>query len=116
LHKHEIKQKIEDKYYNLDFTIDEIRDDYKFSATCQKSVPQAIVAFLESVSFEDAIRTAISLGGDSDTIAAITGSIAQAFYGVPKNIEQQALTFLDKELREIYDHWILFMANKKCLD
>ena len=115
LHKNEIKKKIEDKYYNLNFTIDEIRDEYEFSATCQKSVPQAIVAFLESTSFEDAIRIAISLGGDSDTIAAITGSIAQAYYLVPKELEEKALTYFDKELTDIYEQWNLFMENRNCL-
>ena len=67
--------------YNLSMTCDEIRPDYEFNETCQETVPQAFIAFLESESFEDAIRTAISLGGDSDTLAAITGSIAEAYYG-----------------------------------
>ena len=78
--KDEIKAFIEDSYYQLDFTLDNIRDKYRFDVTCQGSVPQAIVAFLESENFEDAIRNAISIGGDSDTIAAIAGSIAWAFY------------------------------------
>ena len=64
----------------LSCTLDEIRPDYKFNETCQDTVPQAIIAFLESTDFEDAIRNAISLGGDSDTLAAITGSIAEAAY------------------------------------
>jgi len=64
-------------------------------------VPQAIVAFLESTDFEDAIRGAVSIGGDSDTLAAITGSIAQAYYGVPEDIRQQALTYLDQSLLTI---------------
>jgi type I restriction enzyme M protein len=114
LHKHEIKTKIEEKYYDLNFTIDEIRDEYEFSATCQNTVPQAIVAFLESTSFEDAIRIAVSLGGDSDTIAAITGAISQAFYQVPKELEEKALTYLDSELREIYDQWKAFIEHKEC--
>ena len=63
--------------------MDGIRDTYKFNETCQETVPQAIMAFLESTSFEDAIRNAISIGGDSDTIAAITGGIAEAYYGIP---------------------------------
>lgn len=66
-------------------------------------MPQAIEAFLESTSFEDAIRTAISVGGDSDTLAAITGAIAQAHYGIPAEIRDKALTYLDKDLRRIYD-------------
>ena len=103
--KEEIRQKINENYYNLNFTIDEIRDTYKFNETCQGTVPQAIVAFLESTSFEDAIRTAISVGGDSDTLAAITGSIAEAYYGVPDDIKEKSLTYLDAELRSIYDEW-----------
>jgi ADP-ribosylglycohydrolase len=75
-------------------------------------VPQAIVAFLESTSFEDAIRTAVSLGGDSDTLAAITGSIAEAYYGVPKEIIVKALTYLDNELRSIYDEWCELIDDK----
>lgn len=71
---------ISTNFYDLDFTLDEIRNTYYFNETCQGTVPQAIVAFLESESFEDAIRNAVSLGGDSDTLTAITGSIAWAYY------------------------------------
>ena len=109
--KEEIRHKINENYYNLNFTIDEIRDTYKFNETCQETVPQAIVAFLESTSFEDAIRTAISVGGDSDTLAAITGSIADEYYGVPDDIKEKALTYLDKELRSIYDEWCEFIGE-----
>jgi ADP-ribosyl-[dinitrogen reductase] hydrolase len=92
--KEKIRDKINKHYYNLNFTIDEIRDTYKFNETCQDTVPQAIVAFLESTSFEDAIRTAISVGGDSDTLTAITGSIAEAYYGVPEDIIERHLLIL----------------------
>ena len=95
----------------MDFTIDEIRDSYRFDETCQGTVPQAIVAFLESNSFEDAIRNAISLGGDSDTLAAVTGSIAEAYYGVPKELEEKALSYLDDELFSIYSEWTEFMND-----
>lgn len=71
-------------------SLDSIRKGYEFDETCQGSVPQAIVAFLESTDFEDAIRNAISIGGDSDTIAAITGSIAEAAYGIPEEIKEKA--------------------------
>lgn len=84
------------QYYALDFTIDAIRDSYDFQVSCQESVPQALEAFLESESFEDAIRTAISLGGDSDTIAAITGSVAGPFYGIPEDIAEQTRRCLDE--------------------
>lgn len=89
--KDEIRSFIEDNYYRLDFTLDDIRPTYEFNETCQETVPQAIEAFLESGSFEDAIRNAISVGGDSDTLAAITGSIAEAFYGIPQDLREQAI-------------------------
>ena len=106
--KNEIRERIIRDYYRLDFRIDDIRRTYRFNETCQKTVPQAIECFLESESFEDAIRTAISLGGDSDTIAAITGAIAEAYYGVPAEIKEKALSYLDAELRAIYEEWVEF--------
>ena len=78
--KEDIKKFIIENFYELDFTLDDIRPMYYFNETCQGSVPQAIACFLESENFEDAIRNAVSLGGDSDTIAAIAGSIAWAYY------------------------------------
>ncbi|PIJ60658.1 ADP-ribosylglycohydrolase family protein [Mesotoga sp. H07.pep.5.3] len=109
LSKREIRSRVSEDYYPLDFKIDEIRNTYKFSETCQETVPQAIECFLESVSFEDAVRTAVSLGGDSDTIAAITGAIAQAYYGVPDWIRLKTLSYLDRRLRFIYDEWEAFL-------
>lgn len=103
--KSQIRERIEREYYPLNFTIDEIRPTYRFNETCQETVPQSIQCFLESTSFEDAIRTAVSLGGDSDTIASITGGIAQAYYGIPDDIKEKALIYLDKELRSIFDEW-----------
>lgn len=103
--KSKIRERIVRDYYPLDFTIDQIRPTYRFNETCQETVPQAIECFLESESFEDAIRTAISLGGDSDTIAAITGAIAEAYYGVPQEIREQALPYLDERLRAVFDEW-----------
>ena len=97
----EIRQHIEEHYYRLDFTLDSIRASYKFDVTCQGSVPQALVAFFESTSFEDAIRSAISIGGDSDTIAAITGPIAQAHWGIEDWMRQRALEYLDEAQRAI---------------
>jgi ADP-ribosylglycohydrolase len=101
--KDDIRRFIEDTcHYDLSRTLDEIRPGYGFHVTCQGSVPQAIIAFLESTSYEDAIRGAISLGGDSDTQACITGGIAQAFYGgVPKGIADAALALLDDHLRSV---------------
>lgn len=98
-----IGTRINDMYYDLNFTLDGIRETYRFNETCQNTVPQAIKAFLESVDFEDAIRNAISVGGDSDTLAAITGSIAEAYYGVPRPLEQTALTYLDNNLKAVYN-------------
>ena len=106
--KSEIRDRIGTEYYPLDFTIDDIRSSYIFNETCQETVPQAIKCFLESSSFEDAIRTAISLGGDSDTIGAITGAISEAYYGVPAEIKKNALSYLDEELKTIYDEWVCF--------
>jgi type I restriction enzyme M protein len=106
-----IREFISEHYYPLNFTLDEIRDSYRFNETCQETVPQAIAAFLEATDFEDAIRNAISIGGDSDTLAAITGGIAEAYYGVPQDIREKALTYLDKNLRGIYDDWVAFIAS-----
>lgn len=94
------------RYYTIDFTLDEIREDYDFYAICQKSVPQALEAFFESTSFEDAIRNAISIGGDSDTIAAITGSIAEAYYGADDDMKETALSHLDPYLLEIAESFV----------
>lgn len=107
----EIRECINRDYYVLDFKIDDIRAAYRFNETCQQTVPQAITCFLESTSFEDAIRTAISLGGDSDTIGAITGGIAEAYYGVPDAIREKALTYLDEELLAIYREWTDFKSG-----
>lgn len=97
----EIQDYITKNYYPIDFTLNSIRDSYRFNETCQNTVPQALEAFFESTDFEDAIRNAISIGGDSDTLAAITGAIAEAYYGVPASIRKLALTFLDKRLLKI---------------
>jgi len=88
--------------YDLSPTCDEIRPGYCFDVSCQGTVPQAIISFLESTDFESAIRLAVSLGGDSDTLAAITGGIAQAYYhGVPEPIAARTLAFLDEPLRRV---------------
>ena len=104
----EIKDIVIKDYYPMDFTLDEIKDTYRFNETCQNTVPQALEAFFESTGFEDAIRNAISIGGDSDTLAAITGAIAGAYYGVPEEIKMRALSFLDNGQKDIY---ISFVNN-----
>jgi len=101
--KEEIREYVSNTFdYQLDFTIAEIRADYEFVETCQGSVPQAIVAFLESSDYENALRLAISLGGDSDTIACITGGIAAAFYReIPKAIVDFVTQKLPPEFIEL---------------
>jgi len=100
--REEIRDYIEEKYYDLDFTLDEIRPSYSHNMTCEGSVPQAIVAFLEAEDFEDAIRNAVSLGGDGDTQAAIAGSIAEAYFGIPEELEEEVFNYIDEDLAEYY--------------
>ena len=99
--KDEIKEYIEQNYYPLNFDYDDLVQNYKYSMTCEGSVPQAIYCFLISKDFEDAIRNCVSIGGDCDTTGAICGAIAGAFYGVPEDIEANALNYLDPKLLEI---------------
>jgi ADP-ribosylglycohydrolase len=101
--KTEIKRFIEGSFgYNLSRTLDQIRPGYHFDVSCQGSVPEAIIAFLESTDYEDAVRNAVSLGGDSDTQACITGGIAQAFYqDVPDFIRLKVLEILDDGLKKV---------------
>lgn len=100
--KPSIKKYVEQRYgYNLDFTLDEIRDTYQHSEASQDTVPQAIVAFLEGRNFEDVIRNAVSIGGDSDTISAIASSIAEGFYGIPDHIYERTLQYIPEYLLTI---------------
>ena len=103
--KEEIKEYIEREFhYNLDRTLDEIRPGYHMDETCQRTVPEAIIAFLESKNFEDAVRNAVSLGGDTDTLGAITGSIAEAFYGIPTELLAECRSRIEEGLmRDILD-------------
>jgi ADP-ribosylglycohydrolase len=105
--KKEIKDYIQVNFgYNLERSLDEIRPVYKFDVTCQGSVPEAIIAFLESENFEDAVRKAVSLGGDSDTIACIAGGIAQAFYRViPEEIIYNTRKRLNVELLKVIEEF-----------
>ena len=107
--KETIRSIIHNDYYPIDFSIDDIRETYEFHVDCSQSVPQAIEAFLESSDFEDAIRLAISLGGDSDTIACIAGSIAAPYYGVPDWMALKALWHLDETLLDIYTRFMYFI-------
>lgn len=97
--KSRIKAYIELNYLTLDFTLDQIRDIYRFNETWQDTVPQALQAYLDAESFDEAIRNAISIGSDIDTLAAIAGSIAEAYYGVPTEMVEGARHYLDKSGR-----------------
>lgn len=105
--KETIRATITEKFgYDLSRTVDEIRPEYEFNESCQGTVPEAIAAFLDSTSFEDAIRNAVSLGGDSDTLTCITGGIAHAFYKtVPTDIQEQVLARLDEPLRQVTERF-----------
>ncbi|WP_051238721.1 ADP-ribosylglycohydrolase family protein [Gaetbulibacter saemankumensis] len=113
--KEQIKKAIEEEFgYDLNRTVEQLRETYEYNETCQRTVPEAIVCFLESTDFEDAIRNAISIGGDSDTLACITGSIAEKFYkDIPEKIIVKTLSYLPKEMLDVvynfyseayYDH------------
>ena len=104
--KEDIRAYIEENFgYDLSRTCDEIRPGYHHVESCQQSVPEAIIAFLEGTDFEDVIRTAISLGGDCDTIAAIAGSIAEGFYGVPDNLQEICYRGLPVNMRAVLDRF-----------
>ena len=107
--KHELRKYIGEKFgYNLDQTVESIRPHYHLDSTCQGTVPQAIIAFLDSHNFEDVIRKAISLGGDSDTIACMAGAIAQAYYQeIPASIVGETRKLLPKEILEVIDNFSL---------
>ena len=110
--KGEIRKMINDEYYALDATINDRRKHDRFGNICQDLVPQGINVFLKATTFEDAIRTAVALGGDS-ILAAFVGSIAAAFYGVPKAMEEKAQTYLDEDLLHIYKEWQVFNQQKR---
>ena len=101
--KKEIKEKLESLFgYDLSQKLEQIRPSYTFDSTCQGSVPQAIIAFLESTDFEDAIRNSISLGGDADTQACITGSLAEAHYkSIPEEIASFVRWRIEDDLLEV---------------
>lgn len=105
--KAEIKEYITHAFgYNLNYTCEDIKDSYGFEESCQETVPQSIVAFIDSTDFEDAIRLTVSLGGDADTMGAITGAIAAAYYKeIPQNLYDFALEKLPEDLRKIVDEF-----------
>ena len=102
--KQALREYVEKRFYQLDKTCQDYREEqagHHGKEICQITVPQAVVCFLESTDFEDCIRNCISIGGDSDTIAAIAGRLAEAYYGVPEDLWEQAERFLDENLRMI---------------
>jgi ADP-ribosylglycohydrolase len=104
--KAEIKRYIENEFgYDLSRTCDEIRPGYHHVESCQETVPEAVTAFLEGESFEDVIRTAVSLGGDCDTLTCIAGSIAEGFYGVSEQLKQECLNRLPDELKTVLEQF-----------
>ena len=111
--KAEIKAYIEENFhYCLSRTCDEIRPSYRHVESCQEIVPEAITAFLEGESFEDVIRTAVSLGGDCDTLTCIAGSIAEAFYGVPEELKEECRKRLPKELLVVLTQFDAFLSSQ----
>ncbi len=106
--KKEIRHEISTRFaYNLDRTVDAIRPGYRFEVSCQRSVPEALIAFLDADDFERTIRLAISLGGDADTQAAIAGGVAEAFWlGLPERIEAEVRGELDQSLLEVVDRFV----------
>ena len=98
-----IKKFVEENYFKLDYDLEDLRKNYKFTSKAIDSVPQAIYVFLESNDFEDAIRKAISIGGDSDTIASMTGAIAESFYGIPDWMKKEVQKYIPQEYKKILD-------------
>ena len=112
--KQEIKEYVEKTFgYHLNRTIGEIRPNYHFDVSCQGSVPEAIIAFLEGNSFEEVIRLAISLGGDSDTIACMAGAIAACVYPIPDAIVEQCGALLTSDLKFINDQFVEFIGIRR---
>ena len=110
--KAEIKAYIEAQYhYDLSRTCDEIRPGYHHVESCQETIPEAITAFLEGESFEDVIRTAVSLGGDCDTLTCIAGAIAEGFYGVPEELKKKCYSYLDTHLQHVLDAFLIHLRQ-----
>jgi ADP-ribosylglycohydrolase len=110
--RNEIRQAIEQRFgYDLRGTVDSIRSWYAFDVSCRGTVPPAIICALEATDFEDALRNAVSIGGDTDTLACITGGIAEALFGVPEWIAEEALARLDDDLRDVVERFRAVYPN-----
>ena len=111
LSKEKLKEYIESNYFKLDYNLDDLRLNYLFTSRAIDSVPQAIYCFLESKDFENAIRISLSIGGDSDTIAAITGALAEAYYGVPEDLIEKVNQYLRDYMNPVLEKY--YGKNKK---
>ena len=112
--KEDIKQFAQDRFgYDLSKPLKAIRPSSLFDVSYQGSVPESLVAFLEAADFEEAVRNAISLGGDADTMACIAGAVAEAYFGIPEEIERQALSYLNQELRQVVDEFRSRFGGRK---
>lgn len=111
--KEEIKKYIEGNYFKLDYNLVDLQKNYKFSSRCSESVPQALYCFLISNDFIDAIRKSLSIGGDCDTIACITGGISEAFYGIPEDIKTEVQDYIPEYMKDILIKFYSKMTIKK---
>jgi ADP-ribosylglycohydrolase len=110
--RNRIRRDLEEQFgYDTSTPVEKLQKTYEYNETCQRTVPEAFRCFWEATDFEDAIRNAISIGGDSDTVAAIAGSMAEAKWGVPEEIEREALGRLDRELNETYQQFLVRVAD-----
>ena len=112
MNKDLLKDYIEKNYFNLDYDLDDLRKNYKFTSKAINSVPQAIFCFLSSNDFEDAIRLSISIGGDSDTIACITGALAESYYGIDEEIIECAKPYIKDYMKDVIDKFYNTINNK----
>lgn len=110
--REELRAYITQNYYPLDFTLEQIRDSYDFAPACSRSVPQAMEAFFEAQTFEESLRNAVMLGGDSDTIAAITGSIAKQYFNVPQSLIKKALTYVPEKLHRVVEEFEEYVQER----
>ncbi|MGN1139845.1 MAG: ADP-ribosylglycohydrolase family protein [Oliverpabstia sp.] len=114
--KVEIRNIIKDKYYVLNKNCDEIRKEYRFDVSCQGTVPVAIECFLEGNNYEEVVRLAVSMGGDSDTLACIAGSMAEAYYGVPYSIKKKVYQILPEDLADCLNQFNDYITDKLLVD
>lgn len=110
--KDSLKEYIEKYYFSLEYDLDDLRKNYKFTSRAIDSVPQAIFCFLNSNDFEDAIKLSISIGGDSDTIACITGALAESYYGIDEEIIECAKTYIKDYMKDVIDKFYSTINNK----